>query len=201
MSNQPHPTDEEMIAALLGAMPEREQFFIYLYERSGWRKWLVNYVCMEGGNEQAGEDVFQETVILFDRNIREGRFKGGSALKTYFLGIGKQYWFNRQRGIKPVSLEQRPEQTHQETPEHVFLTAERLRIVNDILDNIGTHCKKVLSLYKLSLSNEEIARELGLSNPELAKKYAYRCREKFRAYVLGRKEIIEHLDVRITDEQ
>lgn len=189
-------TDEAITQLLHGNVSQRESLFKYLYEDSGWRSWLVQYICKENGDVQAAEDVFQETLILFDRNIRENRFQGGSSLQTYFLGIGKQYWFNRQRGIKHQPLEQQPEQPHQETPENLYLTTERQNTIHEIMEQIGEHCKKVLSLYKLSLSNEEIARELGLSSPELAKKYAYRCREKFKTYVLTRKDIMELLDIK-----
>ena len=197
MSKQRLLTDEAITQLLHGNVSQRESLFKYLYEESGWRNWLVQYICKDNGDVQAAEDVFQETLILFDRNIRENRFQGGSNLQTYFLGIGKQYWFNRQRGIKPQPLEQQPEQPHQETPENLYLTTERQNMIHEILEQIGEHCKKVLSLYKLSLSNEEIARELGLSSPELAKKYAYRCREKFKTYVLTRKDIMELLDIKI----
>jgi RNA polymerase sigma factor (sigma-70 family) len=197
LSKQRLLTDEAITQLLHGNVSQRESLFKYLYEESGWRNWLIQYICKDNGDVQAAEDVFQETLILFDRNIRENRFQGGSNLQTYFLGIGKQYWFNRQRGIKPQPLEQQPEQPHQETPENLYLTTERQNMIHEILEQIGEHCKKVLSLYKLSLSNEEIARELGLSSPELAKKYAYRCREKFKTYVLTRKDIMELLDIKI----
>ena len=197
MSKQQHYTDEQIIAALLGAVTERNQLFTYLYTQSGWKEWLFRYVQQAGGDVQGAEDLFQETIILFDRNIREGRFKGASALQTYFLGIGKQYWFNRQRGIKPISMDEWPDIPSIETPETEVIKEERLEIIQDILEKIGEHCRKVLSLFKLSLSNEEIAVELGLKNAAMAKKYTYRCREKFRAYVLEREDIVRFLDIRL----
>ncbi len=199
MKNPTAYTDEQIIGALLGAAPQREQVFAHLYRSSGWREWVLRHVSNEGGDEPAGEDVFQETLILFDRNIREGRFTGQSALQTYFLGIAKQYWFNRRRNIRPVPLSPEYDRPLTETPEHLALQQERQGIVADILASLGDHCQKVLSLYKLSLSNEEIALELGLSSPEMAKKYTYRCREKFKTFVLGRKDILEHLDLRLND--
>jgi RNA polymerase sigma factor (sigma-70 family) len=189
-------TDQEITEALLGSVQQREQLFAWVYSASGWREWVQSHVRMEGGDEAAGQDVFQETLILFDRNIREGRFQGNSSLKTYFLGIAKQYWFNRRRGIRPTALPEYYDIPTMETPEQIALSAERQSVVNKILMIIGEHCQKVLSLYKLSLSNEEIAKELGLSSPEMAKKYTYRCREKFKAYVLSQKDIIEQLDIR-----
>jgi len=186
-------TDEQIILALLGNVTQREMIFTWLYTYSGWHAWVVRYVSVEGGDQPAGEDIFQETIILFDRNIREGRYQKGSSLKTYFIGIARQYWFNRQRRIRPVSLTEAHDRPTANNPETIFLQDERNRLINQIIDHLGDHCKKVLELYKLSLSNEEIARQLGFSSPEMAKKYTYRCREQFRAFVLRHKETLEML--------
>lgn len=196
MKNPAGRTDEQIIQSLLGNVQQREELFAYLYRLSGWREWIVRHVCREGGDEPAGEDVFQETLILFDRNIREGRFQGNSNLQTYFLGIAKQYWFNRRRNIRPQSLPIEYDHPDHHNPEYITLQNERQSMIDQVLQAMGEHCKQVLELYKLSLSNEEIARELGLSSPEMAKKYTYRCREKFRAFVLEHKDIAEHLDIR-----
>lgn len=199
MKNPAGFTDEQILWALRGSVLQREQIIAYLYRSSGWREWIVRYVNHEGGDEPAGEDVFQETLILFDRNIREGRFTGQSGLQTYFLGIAKQWWFNRRRNIRPVSLSPEYDRPVTENPERIALQQEKQYIIEAVLDSLGDHCKRVLGLYKLSLSNEEIAQELGLSSPEMAKKYTYRCREKFKTFVLGRKDILEHLDIRLND--
>lgn len=191
--------DAQIIQQLLGSISQREALFAYLYRASGWRQWVLHHVSNNGGDVPAGEDVFQESLILFDRNIREKRFLGGSSLKTYFMGIAKQYWFNRQRRIHPQSMPANYEVPTSETPEFLALQTERQHLIDDILGQLGEQCKKVLELYKLSLSNEEIAQTLGLSSPELAKKYTYRCREKFRAFVMKRKDILEHLDIRPRD--
>jgi RNA polymerase sigma factor (sigma-70 family) len=193
-------TDDQIIRSLLGSEQQREQVFAYLYRASGWREWVVRYVAAEGGDEPAGEDVFQETLILFDRNIREGRFLKESAPKTYFIGIAKQYWFNRRRNIRPVPLSPDYDQPVSENPERIVLQEERRNIIELIIEQLGEHCKNVLQRYKLSLSNEEIAQELGLSSPEMAKKYTYRCREKFKTFVNGRKDLLDHLGIRLDNE-
>ncbi|HRI58592.1 MAG TPA: sigma-70 family RNA polymerase sigma factor [Saprospiraceae bacterium] len=198
MENPAGRTDEQITKALLGSVFQREELFAYLYRSSGWREWVVRHVSREGGDEPAGEDVFQESLILFDRNIREGRFREGSSLQTYFFGIAKQYWFNRRRNIRPEPLRSKAyDHPDTDNPEQITLLIERQQMIDHILKMMGEHCKKVLELYKLSLTNEEIAHELGLSSPEMAKKYTYRCREKFRTFVLGRKDMVEHLDIRL----
>ncbi len=183
MKDTKHLTDQTILGAILGSQLEREQVFGYLYLHSGWKEKAVKFVVLEGGDSSTGEDIFQEALILLDRNIRENKFQNHSSLQTYFMGIVRQYWFNQQRKKRPMALSPEMKQLDEQDLEREVLRKEREHIIQVVMQTIGDHCKKVLSLYKLSLSNEEIARELGLSSPEMAKKYTYRCREKFKAFI------------------
>ena len=48
----------------------------YLFGDSALRKACIGHVLRHGGNRQDGEDVFQEAIILFDRKLRFGAFRG-----------------------------------------------------------------------------------------------------------------------------
>ena len=171
--------------------------FKYFYTNSGYRTWAIDYVCNNQGDISTAGDIFQECVILLDRNIRENRFERNSSIRTYFYGIVKQYWFNQRRKMNKVVHQEIPE-NHDQGPsiEDIIHRDEMSGIINKILEKIGEQCKKILSLYKLSLSNSEIAIELNLSSPEMAKKYNYRCREKFKAYVMQRTDIMNLLSIK-----
>lgn len=195
--NNRNITDDQIISALLGLEEHRNEIFKYLYISSGWRNWVIEHVRQNGGDDGEGEDVFQETVILFDRNIREGNYKSNSTLKTYFLGIAKQYWFNKKRSRKNhLPLADVSDDSQIESPESLFLNEEKRNIMNQILATLGTQCREILSLYKLSFSNQEIADKLNLTNQELAKKYTYRCREKLRAFLATRKDLMSYFNVK-----
>ncbi|MBL7830785.1 MAG: hypothetical protein JNK41_07145, partial [Saprospiraceae bacterium] len=99
-------TDEVIISALLGGVDQRELVFKYFYQNSGYRSWVIDYVCSNQGDLASAEDVFQEAVIILDRSIRENKYEGSSSIKTYFFGIAKQYWFNQRRRMnKTIHLE------------------------------------------------------------------------------------------------
>lgn len=189
-------TDEELYEAMLGNRSQREAAFEYLYQASGLRVWVINHVINHQGDEMQGEDVFQDAIIILDRNVREGKFIRGSTLKTYLIGIAKQHWFNRLRTLSKFStLIPEIHADLEESLEVQVINEERNSMVNQIIEKLGEHCKKVLSLYKLSLSNEEIALKLKLSSPEMAKKYTYRCRKLFKEYVMNNKAIKEWFDL------
>lgn len=189
-------TDEELIAAILGTEAQREMAFTYLYKWSGWKEWVVAHVLANDGDKQEGDEVFQRSVIFFDEKIRHGLFRGESTLQTFFIGIAKRVWFNEKRKKKPSS-ESMPEQPDPAADiEKMLLTKERERIVHEIIAHLTETCRKVFPLYMLSRTNKKIAEELGLKDEETAKKYAHRCREQFRKFVLQREWLRKLLNIK-----
>ncbi len=188
-------TDDNLKSAILGNPVQREAAFSYLYLQSGWREWVIRHVGKNGGDTNKGKDVFQEGVILFDRNLRLGVFKDGSTLQTYFYGIAKWVWFNilRTRG-RIVSIPDIPELAGVDM-ETMILEEERKRAISWIISQLSETCRKVLPLYMLSHTNAEIAKELDLSSPEMAKKYIHRCREQFRKFVMQREWLRKLLNI------
>lgn len=184
-----HPTkctDEELKAAILGTPAQREAAFICLYSKeAGWRSWVIGHVKSHSGNDQDGEDVFQESVILFDKGIRSGMPRSNVKLRTYFYGVAKWVWFNILRKQKRIEYIPEIPELAGEDIEKLILEEERKRIIYGIIAQMDDTCRKLLPLWMRSYANEEIAKELGLSSEELANKYAYRCREKFKKFLRG----------------
>lgn len=83
------------------------QFYVDLEIKS----WVKSYINNHGGNDEDAEDVFQESIIIFDRNIRNEKFEGKSSLKTYLLSVVKWSWvsYRRKKGntveIKPEMVD------------------------------------------------------------------------------------------------
>ncbi|MFN0217152.1 MAG: RNA polymerase sigma factor [Saprospiraceae bacterium] len=188
-------TDDKLKSAILGNVAQREAAFSYLYQQSNWREWVIAHVLKEGGDKQDGADVYQESVILLDRNIRQGRYEGGSTLRTYFYGIAKWGWFNLLRTRRRiVSIPEIPELAGVDM-ETLILEEERKRAISWIILQLSETCRKVLPLYMLSHTNAEIAQELDLSSPEMAKKYIHRCREQFRKFVMQQEWLRKLLNI------
>ncbi len=56
-----------------------------------------------------------------------------------------------------------------------LLDEERRDVLGQLLNTIGERCRKILELWKLSYSMEEIAEQLGFSSADMARKAKYRC--------------------------
>lgn len=189
--------DKAIQSGIQGTAAERDhalkQFFRQHRDLQGQ---IIHYVASNGGNEQDGEDVFQDTVVLFDRNIRSGRFEGKSSLATFFFSIAKFHWIGkRRRARKTEELPERRENESDQGPDIHYLDEEKKSILNKALAQIGEKCQKLLSLYKLDYSMEEIAESMEISSAAMAKKDAYRCRMKLREYLTQRPQLLRELGV------
>jgi RNA polymerase sigma factor (sigma-70 family) len=183
--------DKTLMAHICGAEAQRDAALKMFFSDMKLRGIVINHVRQQGGNDADGEDVFQDAMIAFDQNIREGKFEGKSALRTYFIAIAKWKWHNRQRQHRTVELESTHYDEVVPSVEVTVLSDERKSLIEEALTQIGERCKNILTLYKESYNNEEIAQTFGFSSPEMAKKESYRCRIRFRDYLQSKPHLFE----------
>ncbi|AEE52449.1 RNA polymerase sigma factor [Haliscomenobacter hydrossis] len=176
-------SDDQLLKMITGNETERDEAMRYIFHSQEWQNMIKYYVLQHKGNEQDGEDAFQETMILFDRNLRLGVFKGQSSLKTYFMAIAKWHWLGQLRKKHPqqeFSVQQH--ETQEESVEVQLINSEKKNFLTKALEQIGERCKNILELYKLHYSMQEIADQFAFSSADMAKKEAYRCRMKLRDF-------------------
>ena len=180
-TQQPDWTDESLADAIRNGGSQRESALQVMYQKPGLRETVIRFVLDQGGNRDDALDVFQETLVLFDRNLREGKFEGRSTLATYFVGIAKWKWL-AQRRQQNRTTELSPEHYDGtvESPESEMLRAEHRSWLEAVLGKIGERCRELLRLYQLDYSMEEITKTMHYANADVAKKEAYRCRMRFR---------------------
>lgn len=177
-------TDAAIIEAIRGTEQTRNLALYYIVYETDWKKMTVNYVLQNGGETYAGEDAFLEALLQFERNIRLGYFEGRSALKTYFFIIAKRYWWKIMRQHKITGeLSTEHYVGTEESAEASFISKEKREYLSKAIAQIGERCQKILQLYQLDYSMEEIAQAIGLSSDEMAKKESYRCRMRLRQFL------------------
>lgn len=171
-------TEENLLNGILQGGNERQAAIRAIYNDSGLKRMVAAFVSKNKGNEADGQDMFHEGIIVLDRNIREGKFRGEAPLKGYLYSICRFLWMNQMRkqshtdtvAEMPISSE-----ADTQSPEVILVTEERKAVLNSLLAELGERCQKILELWKLSYSMEEIAEKLGFSSSDMAKKAKYRC--------------------------
>ncbi len=160
---------------------KRQKAIAEIYRDKKLKNQIVAYVNKNSGNREEGIDIFHEGIIALDDNIRKNKFRGDGNLNAYLYSICKFLWLNKlKRNKRMVYTENENEldQVQHDTPETLSLADEQKTIINTLLDRIGEKCKKILELWKLSYSMEEIAQHAGLGNAGIARRQRYNCYQK-----------------------
>lgn len=174
-------SDEALVSGIRAGGSARDEALKRLYLMPGLRETVIRHVMANGGSRQDAQDIFQEALVILDRNVREGRYEARSALTTYFVAIAKWRWVTvrRQHGryteISPTHYD-----TEVESPEAETIRTEYRELFQEALAQIGERCRELLRLYQLDHSMEEIAQIMHYNSADVAKKEAYRCRTRFR---------------------
>ncbi|MEY3368372.1 MAG: hypothetical protein RI973_1527 [Bacteroidota bacterium] len=184
MTNPNIWTDRQIISRIKDP-DTRDKTLYALFYQLDWRGAAIALVRKLGGNEQDGEELASDALVAFDHNVRNDRFQGKSALKTYFLSIARYRWLNHLRRQRPglLPLAENLEGREDESAEMIFLREEYSEVFRSALAMIGDRCQKILELYMLDTRMEEIARAMNLANADMAKKAAYRCRMTMREFL------------------
>lgn len=192
---KPTFSQAEIIEALTGGDPARRRLALRrLFEDSSLREKTIAHVRKHGGNRQDGEDVFQEAIIIFDRKVRLGDYRGEGHIEAFFMGIARWHWFNEQQktvNASTVTVEKAPEPPPAGDPELEYLLTERREQFEKLLSQLTEKCQKLLKMYQLDFTMDEIAGQMGFANGGVAKKEAFLCRKRLRTLLLMHPEFLK----------
>jgi len=191
-------TDEEIVQGLQGTAAARDAALRSLFLDQALKGYIIGYVQRNGGNVQDGEDIHQDAIILLDRRVRQGGYRGAGSIGGYLQGIARRLWLRKRERWQNRTEELDPANEEEETaesPELIFISEERLSVIREVLAKLGDKCRELLELYKLEHSMEEIAAKMGFGSKDVAKNEAYRCRKRFREFVEAREGYREVLGI------
>ncbi len=160
---------------------KRQKAISLIYKDDKLKNQVIQFVTANSGSRDEGIDIFHEGIIAFDENVRNNKYKGTGKLKGYLYSTCRFLWLNRlKRDKRMVYTSENTEldQVSFETPEHLSMQEEQKEIIRQLLGLLGDKCRKILELWKLSYSMEEIAQEVGLDNAGIARRQRYNCYQK-----------------------
>lgn len=171
-------TDKALIKAINGTPTERERALKYFFDNKSLKKSIENHIIKYGGTNQDFDDVWQDTLIIFDKNIRNGKFLGESKLTTYFFGIAKIHWLKTLgKKRETVEFELKDFGNDKNEPPYEEYDPELKIQLEPILSQIGEKCKALFLGYA-EYSYEELATQGTLGNADAIRKDMYRCRQR-----------------------
>lgn len=174
-----HANDDNTIADIIAGGSRRTRALQLIYQNKALRDMVNAFVRNNRGNETDAQDVFHDAMIILDQNVRNGKFRGESPLNGYFYSICRFVWMNRMRKqahtVLPETMPADEGSEPADAADIQLLDEERQNVMGQLLNTIGERCRKILELWKLSYSMEEIAEQLGFSSSDMARKAKYRC--------------------------
>jgi RNA polymerase sigma factor (sigma-70 family) len=181
-------SDEAIIKGILGdGILQRttenrlyEQFFYFIKDAT-YKHQL---------SEDEAASIYTDTILAFLENVRNHKFEGKSAIKTYLFQIfsNKCVDFLRKTSTNKMSV-------HETQPMEDFILSmpddtknilQKLIAENDVtllkdkINLLGDKCQQMLMAWGEGFSDNKIAEDLGYQSANVAKVSRLRCLEKLK---------------------
>ena len=187
-------TDQEILDGLRrGGQPEDAALRqVYLQNRTA----VLDLIKKNKGSMEEAKDVFQEAIMSFYENIKNGKFKGESAISSYIYSIARFIWLNKlkRKGIGQRILDTQQPCEIEESFLPRFFAKEKEKQVLDLFEKLGCDCKKVLVFCIYQQYNmREVADEMNYENEQIARNKKYKCLKKLKAMIADNPDIVAFL--------
>ena len=161
-----------------------------------WKPYISQQIKQMAGSEQDVDDVFQESIYELVANLGTGNFKGKSSLKTYFTTICKYKWMGRLRKDsrrEEIRKEVFGSEGVSEQSDEIVSFQELKEILAQLLEELGTKCSQVLTLWAEGIPYEEIVQQIDTDNPGTARKRKHDCVERLTLLIEARPTLKQQL--------
>jgi len=174
---------------------ERENALRIIYQAN--KEKVCSYIRSNSGREEEAKDMFQETIIAFYENVLNNKFKGDSTISTYLYSIARFKWLNQ---IKKNNIRMHHDtetintEEFYKSPLASIIDKEKKDSVLEVLENLGTSCKKLLieSIYH-NKSMKEITQQGDYSSEQIVRNKKYKCLKKLKELLIEKPQLIQIL--------
>ena len=178
-------TDAALIAAI-SSRDDLNEVIYYIYQQ--YAAVVGSFVMRNSGTRQDAEDIFQETVVAFIETVRNEKFRGQSAIKTFIVSIARNLWLNELNKRKRSDYRETVFENNREEQEndisHLISDREAKQQFRAVLGKLGDPCKKLLLLfYYENLSMKEIVTHLPYDNEQVVRNKKYKCLQQLTGFL------------------
>lgn len=149
----------------------REKGWEYIYQR--YYPIIRDMVLKNNGSEQDAVDIFQDGLLILNRNLNNGSFRNEAALNTYIFSICKNLWLKEYNRMQRQSLVE--QELIVETRQH-FDYLVNVEIVALLLSELQEDCRRILVEYYFNnRSMAELKDMFNVNSIQAAKNKKWRC--------------------------
>jgi len=188
-------SDDDLVNHINDGGVKRKKALAAIYQNQVLQRRVYNMVKYRGGSESEAHELFIESVVLLDRNIRSGKFQRASSLDTYLFSISKFTWNNwvrkKKRSLKSIALDETAfEISDHQNPELQYITEELSAGLEKLIDLLSEKCRLILKMWSNNAKYDEIAEKLGVEKGGALRKQKLTCIRKLKKYLLENPNLI-----------
>lgn len=134
-------------------------------------------IISKGGQKHDASDVFQEALIILNRNLEKSDFKLTSSFYTYLYSVSRFVWKDIQNKFSKEKLHNLD--SNEVEHFHSVLEEKKYQLAELAFLELGERCQQLLRLfYQKAMSFKEIAIKMEFKSEKIAKNQKYKCLTK-----------------------
>ena len=138
---------------------------------------IEKLVLSKGGKQSDAQDVYQEALIILNRNLEQSDFKLTASFYTYLYSVSRFVWKDMQSKFTTQELHDLKD-NEVSIFQHV-LEEKKYRFAENAFLELGERCQQLLQLFYLKrISFKEIAVTMQFKSEKIAKNQKYKCLKK-----------------------
>lgn len=185
--------DKELLTAIAGDDPRKHNDALkWLYSHPVVNAKIKEWVYATNLILAEPDDILQEAIVALNKSIRSGRFRGGSKVITYLLGICRNKLYDHFKKKSNLQYSEFLTMIGDDSlgydpfaeGEEEALEKQRIEVLHQILEQLEEKCEEGIRLSHFrSMKMDIIAEKLGLKNAGQARKKVSRCRTYLRKLI------------------
>jgi RNA polymerase sigma factor (sigma-70 family) len=165
-------SDQQLIQLLIS----RERATV----EKGWEYVYSNYfptvrdmIRKKNGTVDDAVDVFQDALLILNRNLRHDTFRGDASIKTYLFSVCRNLWLKEYREKhRRLALEAEAI----EVSEHDINYLLKVEVVSLLMGELGEDCRNILVEYYFNnKSMLELKEMFNVNSIQAVKNKKWRC--------------------------
>ncbi|RAJ17994.1 RNA polymerase sigma factor [Olleya aquimaris] len=153
---------------------QRDKAFKHLYNL--YPK-IEKLILSKGGKKADASDVFQEALIILNRNLEKADFKLTASFYTYLYSVSRFVWKDMQNKFSTQELYDLKD--NEVSHFHHVLEEKKYRFAENAFRELGERCQQLLQLFYLKrIPFKEIAVTMQFKSEKIAKNQKYKCLKK-----------------------
>lgn len=147
---------------------------------------IKRFVLDNRGSVQDAKDVFQDSIIIIYRKIKEGNFELTSSFKSYIYSVCRYIWIKQLSRQKENIENQNIYIEYDNIPDITideYKRNEQYKLHQKHFKRLEKDCRKLLKLFLKNVPSKDIAEKLGIDSQEYLRLKKHRCKEQLVRYI------------------